>query len=97
MSGLMSGSRCGRSASSYVEPKVRQGKGKRGLGTVQCVALLALKLLPYDVCALVRVNPSRRRRDPKGQGGGHPKSRAAGSGDGVIRLKPRRKASRSIA
>jgi hypothetical protein len=79
MSGYMSGSLltaqslishiwrfCGRLAS-------------KGLGTVQCSVLLALKLLGYRVCAIVCVNPSRRRRDPKGQGGGHTKSRGAGS------------------
>jgi hypothetical protein len=49
----------------------------KGLGTVQCSALLALKLLGYRVCAIVCVNPSRRRRDPKGQGGVDTHNRAA--------------------
>jgi hypothetical protein len=68
MSGLMSGSRCGRSAPSYVELKVQQGKGKRGQGTVQCGALLALKLLSMVFARLCVSTPRAFGATPRGKG-----------------------------
>jgi hypothetical protein len=75
MSGYMSGSLL--NAQSLIRHiwKYCGRLASKGLGTVQCSALLASKLLVNRVGTIVRVNPSRQRRDPEGQGGGHTKSR----------------------